>query len=102
MKAGRIVSAPVNTIADGLRTFLGEKTFPILRQHVDEIATVSEDGIVGAMRRIWEIMKLVVEPSGAVPFAVVREHRALIAGKRVGIILSGGNVDLDKLPWLQK
>lgn len=102
MKAGRIVSKPANTIADGLRTLLGEKTFPILHQHVDEIAIVSEDGIVGAMRRIWEIMKLIVEPSGAVPFAVVREHRPLVAGRRVGLILSGGNVDLDKLPWLQK
>jgi threonine dehydratase len=102
LKAGRIVSKPVNTIADGLRTMLGELTFPLIRQHVDDIATVSEDGITTAMRRLWEIMKIVVEPSGAVPFAAIREHAQVFAGKRVGIILSGGNVDLDALPWMRK
>jgi len=102
LRAGHIVTKPVNTIADGLRTMLGDRTFPILQRHVDEIATVSEDGIVAAMRRIWEILKIVVEPSGAVPFAAVRAHPALFAGRRVGIILSGGNVDLDLLPWIEK
>ena len=101
-KAGHIVSQPANTIADGLRTLLGEKTFPVIRDHVDDIATVTEDGIVAAMRRIWEVLKIVVEPSGAVPFAAVREHGGLFAGKRVGLILSGGNVDLDALPWVRK
>ena len=99
LRAGRIVTKPVSTIADGLRTMLGELTFPIIQQHVDEILTVSEAGIVRAMRRIWEFAKVVVEPSGAVPFAAVLEHPDRFAGKRVGIILSGGNVDLDALPW---
>jgi threonine dehydratase len=102
LKAGQIVTKPVNTIADGLRTMLGDRTFPILRQHVDDIATATEDGIVAAMRAIWESMKIIVEPSGAVPFAAVREHPGLFAGKRVGVVLSGGNVDLDTLPWLQR
>jgi threonine dehydratase len=102
MKAGRIISKPANTIADGLRTMLGELNFPIVREHVDEIALVSEDGIVAAMRRIWEIMKIIVEPSGAVSFAAVREHTAQFAGKRVGIIVSGGNVDLELLPWMKR
>ena len=101
-RAGRIVSQPVNTVADGLRTMLGERTFPIIRDQVDDIFTVSEAGIVAAMRRLWEITKLVVEPSGAVPFSAVREHAARFAGKRVGIIISGGNVDLDELPWVKK
>ena len=79
-----------------------ERTFSIIRDHVDEIATVTEDGIVHAMRRLWEIMKIVVEPSGAVPFAAVREHARKFAGQRVGIIVSGGNVDLDELPWIHK
>lgn len=102
LQAGRVVSKPANTIADGLRTSLGELNFPILRQHVDEIVTVTEDGIVTAMRRMWEIMKIVIEPSGAVPFAAVREHAARFAGKRVGVIVSGGNVDLDALPWMKR
>ena len=102
LRTDRIVTKPVNTIADGLRTMLGERTFAILRRNVDEVATVTEDGIVAAMRRIWEVMKIVVEPSGAVPFAAVREHAAKFAGRRVGIIISGGNVDLDMLPWAAK
>jgi threonine dehydratase len=100
LKAGQIVSKPANTVADGLRTLLGEKTFPVLRANVDEIKLVSEAGIVTAMRRIWEIMKIVVEPSGAVSFAAVREHPDTFRGKRVGIIISGGNVDMEKLPWI--
>ena len=102
LRAGRIVSKPANTIADGLRTMLGERTFPIIRDRVDDIVTVSEAGIVSGMRRLWEIMKLVVEPSGAVPFAALREQPAAFAGLRIGIILSGGNVDLDALPWLAR
>jgi len=101
-KAGRIVTKPANTIADGLRTMLGERTFPVIRDHVDEIVTVTEAGIADAMRRLWEIVKIVVEPSGAVPFAAVRENPHLFAGQRVGLILSGGNVDLDELPWVKK
>ncbi len=102
LRDGYIVHKPANTIADGLRTSLGERTFPILRSHVDEIRTTFESGIVAGMRRLWEILKIVVEPSGSVPFAVVREHAAAFAGQRVGIILSGGNVDLDQLPWLNR
>lgn len=102
LRAGKIANIPANTIADGLRTLLGERTFPVIHQHVDEILTVSEDGIVEAMRRIWEILKIVVEPSGAVPFGIVREHAQTFAGRRVGLILSGGNVDLDALPWVKR
>jgi threonine dehydratase len=67
---------------------------------VDEIVTVSEEAIVGAMRLVWETLKIVIEPSSAVPLAAVLEQRVPIAGKSVGIILSGGNVDLDRLPWM--
>lgn len=101
-QAGQIVSRPINTIADGLRTLLGDLTFSIIRDRVDAIETVSEAGIVAAMRRIWEVMKIIVEPSGAVPLAAVHDHAAVFAGKRVGLILSGGNVDLDTLPWLKR
>ena len=87
------------TVADGLRTFLGDMNFPILREHVHEIVTVSEAGIVAAMRQVWERMKLVIEPSAAVPVAALFEHPARFQGRRVGIILSGGNVDLTCLPW---
>ncbi|HEX7402132.1 MAG TPA: pyridoxal-phosphate dependent enzyme [candidate division Zixibacteria bacterium] len=87
------------TIADGLRTSLGDKTYPIIRKYVNRIVTVSEDAIVSSMRIIWERMKIIIEPSAAVPFAALLENKIDIAGKRVGIILSGGNVDLDKLPW---
>jgi threonine dehydratase len=100
LRAGHVVSKPAHTIADGLRTMLSERTYAIIRQNVDGIHTTSEEGIVGATRRLWEIMKIVVEPSGAVGFAVVREHAAEFAGRRVGVILSGGNVDLDRLPWV--
>ena len=87
------------TIADGLRTFLGDVTFPIIRAHVSEIVTVSEDGIIAAMRLIWERMKIIIEPSSAVPVAALFEHPDLFRGLRIGIILSGGNVDLEHLPW---
>jgi threonine dehydratase len=87
------------TIADGLRTSLGDKTFPIIQKYVDRIVTVSEDAIVSSMRIIWERMKIVIEPSAAVPFAALLEKKIDVVGKRVGIILSGGNVDLDRLPW---
>lgn len=100
LAAGRVVAKTANTIADGLRTMLSERTFSIIRGHVDGIVTVTEDSIVAAMRRLWEIMKIVVEPSGAVPFAAIREHPGRFAGRRVGIILSGGNVDMDTLPWV--
>lgn len=88
-----------NTIADGLLTSLGELTFRIILQNVDDIITVSEENIVKAMRLIWERMKIIIEPSAAVPVAALLENPELFKGAKVGIILSGGNVDLTKLPF---
>lgn len=88
-----------NTIADGLRTSVGEKPFEIIRQHVRDIATVSDQEIIHAMKLTWHILKIVIEPSCAVPVAAILNGKLPIAGKRVGIILSGGNVDLNTLPW---
>jgi threonine dehydratase len=99
LRAGRIIEGPANTIADGLRTNLGERTFGIIRENVDDIITVSEEGIVSAYRRLWEILKVIVEPSGAVGFAAIREHPDRFAGLQVGVMLTGGNVDLDTLPF---
>jgi len=99
-QAGRII--PVThpaTIADGLRTSLGDRTFPIIQRHVKAIVTVSEEAIVHAMRMIWERMKIIAEPSAAVPLGALLSGRLDAAGKRIGIILSGGNVDLEKHPW---
>ena len=98
----RIVAEKKFTIADGLRTNIGERTFPIVQRYVDDIVTVSEEAIVSAMRTIWETMKIIVEPSAAVPYAAIAERKIKPAGKRVGIILTGGNVDLDALPWNAK
>ena len=95
----RIVTEKKFTIADGLRTNVGERNFPIIQRYVDDIATVSEEAIVAAMRTIWETMKIIIEPSAAVSYAAIAERKIDIAGKRVGIILTGGNVDLDALPW---
>ena len=95
----RMVTEKKFTIADGLRTNVGEQTFPLIERYVDDIVTVSEDAIVGAMRTIWETMKIVIEPSAAVPYAAIADRKIDIAGKRVGIILTGGNVDLESLPW---
>jgi threonine dehydratase len=100
LKAGHIVpSENPQTIADGLRTSLGELTFAAIQQHRVEIVTVSEEAIVTAMRHVWERMKIVIEPSSAVPVAALLEKRLDVAGKRVGIIFSGGNVDLANLPF---
>ena len=99
-RAGRrLVTEKRFTIADGLRTNVGERTFPIIRRYVDDIVTVSEQAIVSAMRTIWETMKIVIEPSAAVPYAAILENNIVIEGKRVGIIFTGGNIDLDALPW---
>lgn len=87
------------TIADGLRASLSERTFGIIREHARGIVTVTEEQIIAAMRLVWERMKLVVEPSGVVPLAAVLASPEKFRAKRVGIILTGGNVDLDKLPW---
>ncbi|HEY4257498.1 MAG TPA: pyridoxal-phosphate dependent enzyme [Candidatus Udaeobacter sp.] len=96
----RIVTEKKFTIADGLRTNVGERTFPIIQRYVDDIVTVSEEAITSAMRTIWETMKIIIEPSAAVPYAAIVENRIAVQGKRVGIILTGGNVDLDALPWM--
>jgi threonine dehydratase len=92
----------VETIADGLRTAVGAPNFEIIRQRVDDIVTVSEAGIIAAMRIVWEAMKIIIEPSAAVPYAAIMERRVDVAGRRVGIILTGGNVDLDTLPWAEQ
>jgi threonine dehydratase len=96
LKSGKIEPAQSNTIADGLLTTLGTKTFPVIRELVKEIITVTDEEIVQAMRLIWERLKIIVEPSCAVPFAAVLKEKSRFAGKRVGIILSGGNVDLER------
>ncbi len=88
------------TIADGLRTSLGSLTYPIIMEGVEDILTATEETIVNAMKLIWERMKIVVEPSGVLPLAVMLENPERFRGKRVGLILSGGNTDLDHLPWL--
>jgi len=101
--AGRLIPLEqAATIADGLRTSLSARTFPLIQQKVDGIVTVSEESIVAAMRRIWEVLKIIIEPSCAVPYAAIMEGKIDVSGKRVGIILTGGNVDLDALPWLVK
>ena len=97
-----IPSENPKTIADGLLTSLGDKTFPIVKNFVDDIVTVSEQGIIKAMRCIWERMKIVIEPSAAVPLGALLTGRLNVSGKRVGIILSGGNLDLGRLPWLSE
>ncbi len=103
LEAGRRIplEAPPDTIADGLRTSIGLLTWPIIRDHVEEIHTVSDQDIVTAMRFVWERIKIVIEPSAAVPVAVVMSERfrRMPGLDSVGVILSGGNVDLDQLPW---
>ncbi|MFX1300197.1 MAG: pyridoxal-phosphate dependent enzyme [Promethearchaeota archaeon] len=92
---GKLVpSVNPNTIADGLRTSLSDRTFAIIRQHVDEIITVSETEIIDAMKFLWERMKLVIEPSGAVSFAGLIKIKDRLVNQQIGVILSGGNVDL--------
>ena len=94
LQSGKIETSQANTIADGLLTSLGDKTFPLIQQHVKEVITVTDREIVHAMRLVWERMKIVIEPSCAVPLAAVIQQPKKFARKRVGIILSGGNVDL--------
>ena len=100
MKAGEIVpSANPKTIADGLLTSIGPLTFPIIQSRVEQIVTVSETGIIETMKFVWERTKIVIEPSAAVAVAVLWERKIDLSGRKVGVILSGGNVDLEKLPW---
>ena len=99
-KAGHIIAddAP-NTVADGLKVPLKELTWHFVQKHVTDILTVSEEEIVEAMKLIWKRLKIVMEPSSAVPLATILKNPKIFAGKRVGVIVTGGNVDLDKLPW---
>ena len=95
----RVESQVPETIADGLRSTLGISNFSIITEQVNDIVLASEQAIVEAMRLVWMRMKIVIEPSAAVAVAAVMENREMFSGKRVAIILSGGNVDLDALPW---
>lgn len=97
MQSGKIETSQANTIADGLLTSLGDKTFPIIRENVKEIITVTDQEIIDAMRMVWERLKIVVETSGSVPFAALLKAKEKLKGKRVGVIFSGGNVDLEKV-----
>ena len=100
MREGRIIpSDNPQTIADGLRTSLGSLTFEIIKSNVHAIHTVPDSAIIYAMRLIWQRMKIIVEPSSAVPLAILLVNKIATKGKRIGIVLSGGNVDLDHLPW---
>lgn len=98
--SGKIeINETSNTVADGLRTILGNHNFPIIQEHVDRIIRVQEDEIIAAMRLIWERMKIIIEPSSAVAFAALLREKEKFVGQKVGIIISGGNVDLGKLPF---
>ncbi|MGQ7844596.1 beta-hydroxyaspartate dehydratase BhcB [Granulosicoccus sp. 3-233] len=99
--AGHIIAddAP-STVADGLKVPLKELTWHFVSRHVTDVLTVSEQEIVDAMKLIWQRMKIVVEPSSAVTLAAIIRHRDLFVGQRVGVILTGGNVDMDRLPWM--
>ncbi|MGF1555576.1 threonine ammonia-lyase [Paucihalobacter sp.] len=100
LKLGKIeFNESVNTIADGLRTNLGDRNFPIIQKHVEKIIRVEEDEIIKAMQLIWERMKIIIEPSCAVPFAAVLKEKHQFKNKNIGIILSGGNVDVRNLPF---
>jgi len=100
-RAGHIIAddAP-ETVADGLKVPLKELTWHFVQKHVTDILTVSEDEIIEAMKLIWKRMKIVMEPSSAVPLAAILRNPQVFKGQRVGVIITGGNVDLDKLPWM--
>jgi threonine dehydratase len=95
----RVTNFVPNTIADGLRANLGVRNFEIITEHVDDIVLTSEARIVEAMKLIWTRLKIIVEPSAAVPLAAIMDQPNLYRGKRIAIILTGGNLDLDALPW---
>ncbi|GAB4547034.1 MAG: pyridoxal-phosphate dependent enzyme [Anaerolineales bacterium] len=103
MQAGKIIpSENPRTIADGLLTSLGELTFPIIQRRVEQVVTVSEESIIAAMRYVWERAKIIIEPSSATAIAVLWEGKINLRGLKVGVIISGGNVDLTKLPWQER
>lgn len=99
-KSGKLIKPErVDTVADGLRTSLGDLTFQLICDYVDDIVTVSEESIIRDMRYIWERMNMIIEASSAVPVSALFDHKIDIKGKKAGVILSGGNTDLNKLPW---
>jgi threonine dehydratase len=102
LKSGKIEPSQANSIADGLLTSLGDKTFPIIKEHVKEIITVSDEEIIQALKLVLEKLKIVIEPSCAVPLAALLKQKEKFKNKRVAIILSGGNVDLGRLADLIK
>ena len=98
--AGKIIpNKTINTICDGLRAQIGALNFPIIKEFVSEIITITEEEVIDAMRMVWERMKLIVEPSCSITLAAVLKRKAQFSNKRIGLILSGGNVDLNRLPW---
>ena len=100
LKLGRIVpNETINTICDGLRAQIGGLTFPVISDLVDDIITVTEEEIIDSMRMIWERLKMIVEPSSSITLGAVLKNKDRFNGKKVGLIISGGNVDLDHLPW---
>jgi threonine dehydratase len=102
LRAGRIIPCErPDTIADGLRATIGVRPFAEIRRHVDDILTVPDAAIVAAMRALWEVMKIIVEPSGATAYAAVAAGHPEVRAKRVGVVVSGGNLDLDTLPWIK-
>ncbi len=100
LNEGKIIpNKTTNTICDGLRAQIGSITFPIIQKYVDDIITISENDIIKSMRLIWDELKIIIEPSCAITLAVLERQRMLFSGSKVGLVLSGGNVDLDNLPW---
>ena len=89
----------INTICDGLRAQIGTITFPIIQKHVKEIITLSEEEILNSMKMIWERLKIIVEPSCSISLAAIIKNKDKFSGKNVGLIMSGGNVDLNQIPW---
>ncbi|MDP2235901.1 MAG: pyridoxal-phosphate dependent enzyme [Bacteroidales bacterium] len=101
VKSGKLIpSLSPQTIADGLLTSLGSLTWPIIKEQVHDVILVNDQQIIEAMKLVWERMKIIIEPSSAVPVAVALSAREELKGKKIGIILSGGNIDLNKIPWL--
>ena len=100
IKSGTIqVNQSTNTICDGLRAQIGTITFPIIKENVEGILTIEEQDIIDSMKLIWETMKIIVEPSCAITLAAILKNKKIFQGKKVGLIISGGNVDLKNLPW---
>ena len=100
LKLGRIVpNKTINTICDGLRAQIGSKTFPVIQNLVDDIIPIAEEDIINALRMIWERLKIIVEPSCSIALALIINNKQLFEGHNVGLIMSGGNLDLDNLPW---